>query len=199
MKKILLVLLSCLLLCVSSPIYAKDSNTNESADPSSAAHELSSNSSPYITQYIISDDTGEHIIKYNSLNYELTIDGSTIKPTITQFPTARATIDYGSRMNLQYSIPWRGAAVMTAALVAAIPGIGWTVAGAIIGGVAAEGSPLYVTYTQYHSAETYRSQSSGIYYKKAINKYIRAYKNSISRVNLIYGPADGGWFDPIQP
>lgn len=155
--------------------------------------------SPTLEEYIVTDGDEKHIITIDRETYVLTIDGEKFVPKISEIPMTRATVDYSSGLYLEYDIPWRGAAAMTAAIMAAVPGLGWTIAGAIVGAIAAEGEKLYITLTQYSSKESYYSSYTCSYYKKAINKNIKAYSKSISPSNLIYGPVDGAWFDPVRP
>lgn len=155
--------------------------------------------SPTLEQYTVISGDEKHIITIDRETYVLTIDGEEFVPEITEIPLTRATVDYSSAVNVKYDIPWRGVSVMAATIMATVPGIGWTIAAAIVGAIAAEGDKLYITMTQYHSKESYYSSYTGSYYKKAINKNIKAYSGSISSSNLIYGPVDGAWFDPVRP
>lgn len=154
---------------------------------------------PNLIEYIVTDGNDTHRITINRETYVLTINGETFVPEIEEIPLTRATIDYSTAINLKYDIPWRGMAAMASAIMAVVPGLGWTIASAIVGAIGAEGEKLFITMTQYQSKESYYSSYAGIYYKKAINKNIRAYTRSISSGNLIYGPVDGGWFDPVRP
>jgi len=138
----------------------------------------------------------EHIITINHTTHILTIDGEDIIPTIIDYPQPQATLDSNSAINLSYEIPWRGAVAMAGAIVATIPGIGWTIAGSIAAAIATEGNPLFITMTQYKSIENYYSSYTGSYYKKAINMNIRAYS---PRNVFIYGPENGAWFDLVRP
>ena len=193
MKKIIVVLCSILMLIsISTPIptYAKDFND---------LNIQMNNISPYIEEYIVYDKGEKHIITINRETYALTIDDEIFMPTIEEIPITRTSVDYSTGANLKYEIPWRAASVMIASLIAVVPGLKYQVASAIISAVVSEGSPIFVTYTQYRSKESYYSTYHGMSYKKCICKNIRAYENSISSKNLIYGPVDGGWFDPIRP
>ena len=81
-----------------------------------------------------------------------------------------------------------------------MPGVGWGVAAAAASGVASYAPNwVYVTYTQYKSKQTYTSSYDGIKYNKCINQKIRIYKNSVSSKNLVYGPFNGSWFNPVRP
>lgn len=150
----------------------------------------------YTEQVKVSGYGEQHIITLNHDTYILTIDGEKFIPEIAEVPLSRATIDYSSAINLSYDIPWRGTLAMAGAIMAAIPGIGWTIAAGIAGAISAEGQPLFITMTQYKSIENYYSSYTGSYYKKAINMNIRAY---CPRSVLIFGPANDGWFDPVRP
>ena len=155
--------------------------------------------SPTLKEYVITSGDEKHIITIDRETYVPTIDGEEIVPEIEEVPFTRATVDYSTANNLTYDIPWRGTAAVFATLIALVPGLGTTVISTIVGFAAAEGEKLYVTMTQYRSKESYYSSYTGSYYKKAINKNIRAYTSNISPNNLRYGPVDGAWFDPVRP
>ena len=155
--------------------------------------------SAYIEEYIVTDHNEIHRIIINRDTYVLTIDGEDYYPIIQELAMPMTTMDYSSAVNLTYNIPWRGTAAVISTLLSVCPGIGYNIAAAIVAYVAAEGAPLYITFTQYKSVEDYYSTYYNIYYKKAINMNLRAYKNSISSNNFIYGPVNGSWFDPVRP
>lgn len=154
---------------------------------------------PYIEEYYVSNDFESHVISINRLTLVMTIDGEVYEPSLDILPKTRATIDYETALDFSYNIPWRGTVAAVGVIIATVPGIGFTIAGAIAALWATEGSPLYITGTQYQSKESYYSNYSNTYYNKVITKNICAYTDSISPNNLIYGPADGSWFDPVRP
>lgn len=146
------------------------------------------------TKYNLYVDYDKHIMK---------IDDEIIHFEVTdiELPLTRATIDYSTARTFQSKIPWKGSVILlTAGIAAVVSGgaaAGW--AATIAGALTADAENIWVTFTQYDSKETYYSSYYSTYYKKSINKNITFYKTSISSSNKIYGPVDGGWFDPIRP
>ena len=203
MKKNLATFLSItMLFCVTTTdVFALENEKNIENGESSFNFSKKISFDPFVEKYVISDANEYHVIEINRITNILILDGEVFIPTIDNYSsiTLFATVDYATALYLTYDIPWRGTLAMTGVIMATIPGIGWKVAAAIVSFLATEGDKLYVTCTQYQSKEQYYSQYHGMYYKKSINKNIKAYKKSISPSNLIYGPVDGGWFDPIRP
>ena len=195
MKKFLATILSItMIFCMTtSNVFAQEENSFEFYKVSSF--------DPFVEKYIISDADEYHVIMINRVTNILILDGEVFTPTIENINSIVpfATVDYSTGYNVSYEIPWRGALAMAGVIMASIPGTVWTVAAAIATGLSAEGDNLHVTCTQYQSKEQYYSQHHGTYYKKSINKNMKAYKKSVSDSNLIYGPVDGNWFDPIRP
>lgn len=169
-----------------------------------------------LVSYLAVEENGDsNIIKINEYTHEVSIDGKLLTPEYvvadnqgSSFesqdslitPYAIPTIDFRSAGRHNLKIPFGGVAVFTTALIGIVPGIGWGVAGAAASAVASYvPSWVYVTFTQYKSIETYVSSYSGSRYKKGTNRNINIYKNSVSYANLVYGPVQGGWFDPIRP
>lgn len=118
-----------------------------------------------------------------------------------ELPLTRTTVDYSSVRNFKSKIPWKGSVTLLAAGITAVVGggngVGW--AATIASALTADAENVWVTFAQYASKETYYSSYHGMYYKKCINKNITFYKTSVSKSNIIYGPVDGGWFDPVRP
>ena len=151
-------------------------------------------------EYVVIDDFIIHTISINRITNVLTIDGIDYYPEIERTTVPYSTVDYATAANYSYKIPWKGA-VATATTIAGFLSNSIKV-GVILGainGVAAEAPNLHLTFTQYQSKEIYYSNYYNTNYRKAINKNVSVYKNSISSSNRIYGPVDGGWFDPIRP
>lgn len=179
---------------VSTPILA---NEIELARPEIVEVE---SDNPHIRNYKISDGNEALTIAVNYETFEAYIDGELI-PFVTEYlASPNATVNYSTGINLSYHVPWQTTATLTAGVIMALfPGIGTGIADAIVNAVANEGPDIYVTCTQYRSVEQYYSSYAGVYYNKAINMNIRAYKYSVAPANLFYGPVNGSWFDPVRP
>lgn len=166
------------------------------------------NSNPHERTLLITEDNGEEY--HVTMNYEtnqLFIDGveiyteiateENIKNTIMPF----ATFDRSTGVTVSHKIPWKGSVTLLAGAIAGLisggSAAGW--ATTIAGALTADAKNLWVRYTQYKSKENYYSNYHGTYYKKARNMNIKFYKTSIASKNLIYGPVNGSWFDPIRP
>lgn len=196
MKKLLSVLL--LVAMVATTLIPSSAKGNEVVELDGIQVEVNY-VEPYLEEYTFYDTDGKHIVTMNRETFALTIDGEVIMPTITELPVSRTTVDYSTAVNVKYEIPWKGVASVVASLVSKAPGIKYDVASGIVNAVAAEGPTLISTYTQYRSVEQYYSSYHGAYYNKVISLNSCVYKNSISSSNLLYGPVDGDWFDPIRP
>lgn len=169
-----------------------------------------------VVSYLAVEENGDsNIVEINQNTHEVSIDGKLISSEYVVsdnqdssfesqdsmiIPYATPTADFRSAGRHNLRIPFGGLAVFTTALIGAIPGVGWAVAAAAASAVATYAPNwVHLTYTQYKSIETYVSSYSGSRYKKGTNRNINVYKNSVSSANLVYGPFQGGWFDPIRP
>lgn len=154
---------------------------------------------PYVEEWKWSIDGETHIIVVNRETNEVTVDGVTLQTISVEVPLTRTTIDYSSRADNTVMIPVTGTAVMISTILTLLPGLQYQVAASIVDIVSAGFYDIYITYSQYKSVENYWSSYYSIYYKKAINRDIRAYRTSVSANNLKYGPVNGSWFDPVRP
>lgn len=202
MKKILTIMLSIITIFCTTTLNVFALGNNRSLENKESPFTFSKKRSfdPFVEKYVISDGNEYHVIEINRITNVLVLNGEELIPTIKKYNdiVPFTTVDYTTRFDVTYDVPWRGTLAMTGVIMASVPGIGWKVAAAIAGYLSSEGDKLYVTCTQYQSKEQYYSEYHGIYYKKSINKNIKAYKKSVSNNNLIYGPVDGVWFDPIR-
>lgn len=164
----------------------------------------------YIENYEVTDEFGEkHFLSINRENNEMTIDGETIVPEITEASPlldygieAFATIDTSTGRTYGSVIPWKQTVTLTVAailtFVAGIPNTASFIASLIVELLTESAPDFYYSYTQYNSKESYYSSYYNTYYKKAINQSFRIRQNS-STGKLLYGPTNGNWFDPIRP
>ena len=143
-------------------------------------------------------------IDYNEMS--LTIDNETYffqkEKAISEQTRIDPTINYSSGINYSGTVPWKGSLTLLTTALSALLGAGNSVAGwasAIVSVLTADAENIYITFTQYSSNEQYYSSYYGYYYNKRINMNIRFYESSVSSSNLIYGPVNGNWFDPIRP
>lgn len=167
--------------------------------PSVETVEVESND-PFVRNYKITDGNESMFVSINNNTYEVYIDGELVPFEVEPIALPNATVNYSTGVNLTYNVPVKATVSLTAAAISLFcPGIG--AYADIIARLVDLGSTnnIYLTCTQYRSVEQYYSSYAGVYYNKAINMNIRAYKNSIASSNLFYGPVNGSWFDPVRP
>ena len=157
-------------------------------------------------------DTKRWIVIDSGIQYDLFIDykehylriDDEIIPYIVKeidLPVTRATINPSTKRQFEAKIPWKGSVVLLSAAIAGVvsggSAAGW--AATIAGALTADAENIWVTFDQYDSKEKYYSNYEGMYYNKCINQNIKFYKTSVSSSNIILGPVNGNWFDPVRP
>ncbi|MGX8833351.1 hypothetical protein ACWG0P_03980 [Amedibacillus sp. YH-ame6] len=151
-------------------------------------------------EWLIVDGNKEHTLYVDYEQHIMVIDGEKIQYEVTEIQQTRATINKASARNIKSTIPWKGSTILLAAAIGALisggSAAGW--AATIAGAVTADAPNIYVTFTQYDSIENYYSYYLGIYFKKSTNRNIKFYQNSTNAANLLLGPVNGGWFDPVR-
>lgn len=158
---------------------------------------------PNTKKWLVVDGNNKFDLFIDYQNQIMMIDNETIHYTVeeVQLPVTRATVDYSTARKFKSKIPWKGSVTLLAAAIAGLvsggAAAGW--AATIAGALTADAENIWLTFTQYDSKESYYSSYNGVYYKKCINKDITFYETSVSSANIIYGPVDGTWFDPIRP
>ncbi len=194
MKKIIISLLTCVLSICSAPTNIVGKNY----DNLTIRKEIGQN--PYEKKTIIYDNGKTTIVIVNHLTGDASIDGIALEKKVVHLPLPRTTVDYSTALSVQYKIPWKGSIAATSTIIMALyTNIYTTTAVAIANFVAAEKYDVWVSAIQYNSKEDYYSSCYNTYYKKSIYRNITAYKNFVSKQNVIYGPKHGSWFDPIRP
>lgn len=155
-----------------------------------------------IKRWFIMEDGVSHYLELNTTTNIASLDNEEFKVEIFETPiNARTTVDSSTGTYVSSKVPYKGSAIAAATLLGAAIG-GWevgSIANMIAGVVTADLDNIYYSYRQYQSKEIYYSSYYNTNYRKVINKEISLYTNSISSSNRFYGPADGGWFDPIRP
>lgn len=127
-----------------------------------------------------------------------------LKPVTPDDPYAIPNVDYSTGIYQYIELPLEKLAAISIVLASrfvkqeTIKTIIAAINATIIG-LHSDDQSLYLEYTQYSSKDSYYSNYTNTYYHKAINLGICIYAVSRNGRQLICGPYDGNWFDPVRP
>lgn len=200
-KNIALSLISVSLLQVATPIFYQSVIHAEKKDTieTHAPFVVDLGFEDKDTKVVIVYENGKiNTIKYNYAKYYFEVNGEKYYSNSISF---RTSTDWSSGRYISGVLPWKGSIHLLTSLVTMFFGgkIATAVANGLVGLATGDAENIYYSYVQYKSEEDYWSDYNNTYYKKYISRDIKFYIKEISPHNIISGPHDGDWYDPIRP